>query len=189
MTISERIFERLKQIHMTQKEFAGKAGIKESAISEWKKNKTNPSSDKILAICTALDVTPEWLLSGVDPAASRGKNHQFYVVEADTDSGTLLNLFNQLDGAQRESALEYLEELSSTEADDLTETEETTETEQVKKTEKKKKNTQDNTSASKRRGNTKGKKKPSEDLVRYVDEEPDEYDDDDEIAAMFGDAF
>ena len=39
-TISERIFERLKQISMTQKEFALKSGIKESTISEWKKNRT-----------------------------------------------------------------------------------------------------------------------------------------------------
>ena len=65
MTISDRIFERLQQLSISQKEFAGKAGIQQSTISEWKKNKTNPSSDKILAICKALDVTPEWLLSGV----------------------------------------------------------------------------------------------------------------------------
>ena len=51
MTISERIFERLRQLSMTQKEFAEAAGIQQSTISEWKKNKTNPSSDKILAIC------------------------------------------------------------------------------------------------------------------------------------------
>ena len=70
MTISER----LKQLSMTQKEFAEKTGILQSTISEWKKNKTNPSSDKILAICKALDVSPHWLLSGVDPAASRAKN-------------------------------------------------------------------------------------------------------------------
>ena len=76
MTISERIFERLRQLSMTQREFAEKAGIQQSTISEWKKNKTNPSSDKILAICKALDVSPEWLLSGVDPAENRGKNQQ-----------------------------------------------------------------------------------------------------------------
>ena len=86
MTISERIFERLKQLSMTQKEFAEKAGIQQSTISEWKKNKTNPSSDKILAICKALDVTPQWLLSGVDPAASRGRNREYYVVDIDTDT-------------------------------------------------------------------------------------------------------
>ena len=84
MTISERVFERLKQISMTQKEFAEKSGIKESTISEWKKNKTNPSSDKILSICRTLDVTPEWLLSGVDPAASRGKTQEYYVINVNT---------------------------------------------------------------------------------------------------------
>lgn len=108
MTISERIFERIKQLSMTQKEFAEAAGIQQSTISEWKKNKTNPSSDKILAICKALDVTPQWLLSGVDPAASRGKNHGYYVVETGTDTGELVSAFNQLDKSQRDRVLGYV---------------------------------------------------------------------------------
>ena len=49
MTISDRIFERIKQLSMTQKEFAKKADVKQSTISEWKKNKTNPSSDNSMA--------------------------------------------------------------------------------------------------------------------------------------------
>lgn len=108
MTISERIFERIKQLSMTQKEFAEAAGIQQSTISEWKKNKTNPSSDKILAICKALDVTPTWLLSGVDPAASRRKNHEYYVVEAGTDTGELVAGFNQLNKSQRDRVLGYV---------------------------------------------------------------------------------
>ena len=35
MTISERIFERLRQLSMTQKEFAKKIGKSESEISVW----------------------------------------------------------------------------------------------------------------------------------------------------------
>ena len=64
MTISERIFERLKQISMTQKEFGEKAGIRQSTISEWKKRKTNPAVDKIMDICNVLQITPEQLLTG-----------------------------------------------------------------------------------------------------------------------------
>lgn len=109
MTISERIFERLKQLSMTQREFAEMAGIQQSTISEWKKNKTNPSSDKILAICKALDVTPEWLLSGIDPAASRGKNQAYYVVDVTTDTGILVSEFNRLDKSQRDRILGYVE--------------------------------------------------------------------------------
>ena len=113
MTISERVFERLQQLSMTQKEFAKKTGILESTISEWKKNKTNPSSDKILAICRALDVSPEWLLSGVDPAASRGRNQTYYVIDVDTETGKLVAEFNGLDRSGRDRILGYMEAFAS----------------------------------------------------------------------------
>ena len=49
---------------MKQKDFASEAGIANSTVSEWKKKKTNPSSDKIMDICAVLGVTPEQLLTG-----------------------------------------------------------------------------------------------------------------------------
>ena len=112
MTISERIFERLRQIDMTQKEFSEETGILPSTISEWKKNKTNPSSDKILSICKALDVSPEWLLSGVDPVEGRGRNHDYYVVPKGTDTGILISGFNKLDKTMRDRMLGYVEALT-----------------------------------------------------------------------------
>jgi transcriptional regulator with XRE-family HTH domain len=48
MTISEKIFELLRERGMTQKEFAQATGIAESSISDWKRKKTNPVSEKIL---------------------------------------------------------------------------------------------------------------------------------------------
>ncbi|MCR5118983.1 MAG: helix-turn-helix transcriptional regulator [Lachnospiraceae bacterium] len=108
MTISDRIFERLKQLSMTQKEFSEKTGILQSTISEWKKKRTNPSSDKILIICKVLDVSSDWLLSGVDPAASRGRNQRYYVIDVDTDTGELVAGFNRLDKSQRDRILGYL---------------------------------------------------------------------------------
>ena len=118
VTISERIIERLKQLSMSQREFAEKTGIKESTISEWKKNKTNPSSDKILGICKVLEVSPEWLLSGVDPAASRVKNRDYYVVDVNTDIGMLIEAFNGLDKSQRDRILGYVEAFSSMSKDE-----------------------------------------------------------------------
>ena len=109
MTISERVFDRLRQLSMTQKEFSKRTGILESTISEWKKNKTNPTSDKILAICKALDVSPEWLLSGVDPAASRGRNQKYYVIDIETETGRLVKEFNRMDGSYRERILGYVD--------------------------------------------------------------------------------
>ena len=40
MTISERIFERMNDLSMSQKEFSEATGIIPSTISEWKKKKT-----------------------------------------------------------------------------------------------------------------------------------------------------
>ena len=96
---------------MSQKEFSEETGIQQSTISEWKKNKTNPSSEKILTICKVLDVSPEWLLSGVDPVASRGKNHKYYVVDAETDTGLMISRFNNLEKAERDRLMGYAEAL------------------------------------------------------------------------------
>ena len=112
MTISDRVFERLTQISMTQKEFAERTGIKQSTISEWKKNKTNPSSDKILGICKVLDVSPEWLLSGVDPAAGRKKNHEYFVINFHTETGEIVGEFNKLNRSQRDRLKGYMEALN-----------------------------------------------------------------------------
>lgn len=38
-TISDKIFELLKEKRMSQKEFAQRTGIAESSISDWKKKK------------------------------------------------------------------------------------------------------------------------------------------------------
>ena len=64
MTISERILKVLKDRNMTQAEFAKQVGIANRTISEWKKRKTNPTADKIIDICTVLQITPEQLLTG-----------------------------------------------------------------------------------------------------------------------------
>ena len=109
MTISERIFERLAQLSMTQKEFSDKTGIQPSTISEWKKNRTNPSSEKIMPVCEALGVPPYWLLSGIDPAGSRENSRDYYTVKKDTDMGKLIAYYNMLEPAFRERVMGYAE--------------------------------------------------------------------------------
>ena len=69
MTIRDRIIARISELDITQKEFAKRTGIPETTVSDWKKKKTNPTAEKILIICKVLDVTPEWLLSGVENGA------------------------------------------------------------------------------------------------------------------------
>ena len=66
MTISERIFKLLQERGMSQKEFSDRTGIAQSSISDWKRKKTNPVSEKILIICDVPDVTPYELLGATE---------------------------------------------------------------------------------------------------------------------------
>ena len=62
MVISEKIFRILEDKKMSQKEFAERTGISQSTISDWKRKKTNPSSEKIMIICEVLQISPYDLL-------------------------------------------------------------------------------------------------------------------------------
>ena len=103
MTISERIFEKLAQMHMTQKQFSEETGILQSTISEWKKKKTNP------------DVTPEWLLSGIEKNGSRKSRADWYVVGKKTELGHLINAYNNMGKDRRNRLMGYVEAIESME--------------------------------------------------------------------------
>ena len=96
---------------MTQKEFSRKTGIPESTISDWRKKKTNPTAEKILIICKVLEVTPEWLLSGIEAQGDRGNPQKWHVIDAETDSGRLLAYYNSLDAGMQQRLLGYAEAL------------------------------------------------------------------------------
>lgn len=56
----------LKKKGMSQAEFVSRTGISQSTVSDWKIKKNNPSSDKIMVICKALDISPYELLTGTE---------------------------------------------------------------------------------------------------------------------------
>ena len=119
MTIGDRIFERLGEIGMTQKEFSEKTGISQSTISEWKSKRTNPTSEKIMIICDTLNVTPEWILSGSSKTGNsgssktgnRGNELPWYVIDRSTELGRLVSQYRELDEKQRARVMGYLEAL------------------------------------------------------------------------------
>ena len=113
MTIGDRIFERLKEIGMTQKDFSEKTGISQSTISEWKSKRTNPTSEKIMIICDTLRVTPEWILSGSSKTGNRGNELPWYVIDRSTEIGMLVTRYRELDEKQRERVMGYLEALTA----------------------------------------------------------------------------
>lgn len=57
MSIYEKIFARLEELHMSQIELSRRTGIATSTISDWRKKKINPQADRLVAICKALDMS------------------------------------------------------------------------------------------------------------------------------------
>ena len=98
---------------MSQKEFSKKTGIAESTISDWKKKRTNPVSDKILIICEVLNVTPNDLLSGAEHLLRRSADT--YVISKGTEIGTLVETYQKLEPDMQKRAMGYLEALSDLE--------------------------------------------------------------------------
>ena len=115
MTISERIFEKLQDMEMTQKRFSELTGIRQSTISEWKKKKTNPTAEKILDICRVLDVSPEWLLSGADSLNHEKSRPDWFIISKDSEAGQILVEFNEMNLKQRARLLGYIEAMKETE--------------------------------------------------------------------------
>ena len=85
MTISQKVFELLREKGMSQKDFSMATGIPQSTISDWRKKNTNPASDKILVICDALDITPYELLSNVEEEGSRANKVSYRIVTKGTE--------------------------------------------------------------------------------------------------------
>ena len=117
-TISDRIFELLTERNMSQKEFAQKTGIAESTISDWKKKKTNPVSDKILIICEVLGVTPYDLLSGAEHTGERSRENMTYVIDKGTELGISVADYQNRDGNRQKKAMGCLEALYAAEQEE-----------------------------------------------------------------------
>ncbi|MBE5868594.1 MAG: helix-turn-helix transcriptional regulator [Lachnospiraceae bacterium] len=119
MIISERIFKILKDKDMSQNAFAKKVGLASSTISDWKTKKTNPSADKIMDICSVLNVTPEQLLTGrgIDDynvkSQSKKNQNEPEISKADI---RIIEDIHGLKEEQRKRLMKYIEALKQIEA-------------------------------------------------------------------------
>jgi len=112
MTISERIFNLLEERGMSQKEFSEKTGIAQSSISDWKRKKTNPVSEKILIICDVLGVTPYELLGATEGKGRRSNPSDVIVLEKSSEAGQLMNNYLSLEEGQQLRLLSYMRALT-----------------------------------------------------------------------------
>lgn len=109
MIISEKIFHILNEKGMSQKIFSEKTGISQSTISDWKRKGTNPSADKIMTICDALDISVYELLDGTEGSVIRKLDNM--IVEKNSEEYALLKDYQNLDRYAKERLLGYLDAL------------------------------------------------------------------------------
>lgn len=112
MIISDKVFELIKEKKMTQKEFSQLTGIAQSTISDWKRKRTNPTTEKIMTICKVLEVSPEYLLSGVAPDSFRCNEYDYITIAANSEEGQLLIEFQKMDRDKRNRLMGYLKALA-----------------------------------------------------------------------------
>ena len=66
-----KIFELMRERGISQKELSKRTGIPTSTISDWKRKGTVPSSDKIIAICKALNVRVDEVFEKIEKAETK----------------------------------------------------------------------------------------------------------------------
>lgn len=116
MIISERIFELLDKKNISRKQFSEETGIAQSTISDWKRKKTNPAADKIMAICDALQVTPTQLLAESPEADGDEKAGEadvdYMMVRKGSEEYILIERYRRLDKSGKNRVQGYLQALA-----------------------------------------------------------------------------
>lgn len=109
MIISERIFRILQEKGISQKTFSEKTGIAQSTISDWKRKKTNPASDKIMVICRVLGISVYELLEDSDEGANGPEDYG--VLWENSAEHMLLESYRSLGASDQAKILGYLDAL------------------------------------------------------------------------------
>ena len=112
MTISEKIFSLIEARGMSQKDFSERTGIAQSTISDWKRKKTNPVSEKILIICEVLRVTPYELLSGTEGKGKRGNRPEVIMLDKSSEAGQVMETYLSMDAKKQQKLLGYMKALT-----------------------------------------------------------------------------
>ena len=110
MLISDRVFDYIRKKGLSQKEFSVKTGIPQSTISDWKKKKANPSSDKILIICDVLGITPVELLADTESEKYTVPDH--LIIERGSGEYLLIQQYRSLEEDMRGRLIGYADALA-----------------------------------------------------------------------------
>ena len=81
MTIADRIQTLRKSKGMSQEELADAAGVSRQAVSKWESEQSIPDLDKVVILSEIFEVTTDYLLKGIEPAAEKDHKTMADVVD------------------------------------------------------------------------------------------------------------
>jgi len=102
-TLGQRIVYFRKKAGISQKNLAAAAGLKQSALSYYEKDKREPCVEIIKSLSNALKITGDTLL-GLEPYPD--------LIAQNRDEYTLLHLFRNMNSCGQKRALENMYDLS-----------------------------------------------------------------------------
>lgn len=108
MEIYERLFLLLQEKGISQKKLSELTGIPQSTISDWKNKRVNPSADKIMPICNAINITPYDLLCDT---GEKYMSVDFAVIGKNSDEYKLIEIYKSLDQRTKSRIIGYAEAL------------------------------------------------------------------------------
>ena len=73
MEFNEKLFRARKDKGLSQEALAERVGVSRQAVSKWETGEAKPDTDKLCALCTALELSMDELLLGRKPAETAQK--------------------------------------------------------------------------------------------------------------------
>ena len=102
----ERYCKIRDSLGLRDSDVARKTGITPSTFSDWKKGKSMPNTQKMVAIAQTLNTTVEYIVDGIDPyqgiRRQRAMRPQPHYLTPEEEN--LLVLWNQLTDTEKEAA-------------------------------------------------------------------------------------
>ena len=101
-SVTNKIFDILKEKGISQKELSDMTGISTSAISDWKHKGAIPSAIKVQKVCEALNINPNELLGKKEDLPIKS-----YVITQSDELYGFVDLYENLNAESRERILAY----------------------------------------------------------------------------------
>ena len=103
MTFGEKIKTARISKHYTQRQLAELINAKHNSISDWEKDKSKPDMDTVELICGALDLSPGYLMGGINTSAPNSELSDTYT--------ELIELYSKLSEDSQKAIMQILRNL------------------------------------------------------------------------------